>query len=375
MKQYLQKYQVVIKTVGPVFIGSGREIGKKEYVFLDKHKIGITDIQALYQKLVKKGKGEAFERYLLSRDRMNLTDWLKSQNVFDKELDESIKYKLDCGDALLQRNVGIQVLECVKDAYGNPYIPGSSLKGMFRTILLCEDIISNPQKYKEKKEAIRRTVMPNRTERKVYRTTFLRKEIGDVEAIAYRTLKRGEKKDEKSAINDIMQGFIVSDSEPLSVDDLVLCQPVEVHTDGKEKRLPILRECIKPDTEIRFTLTIDHSICKMSGKSVADAVKMVIENYYRCFQKAFSGIPAPTTTSLFLGGGSGFVSKTMIYAMFQKQDGLEITSNIFDKTGVPRIHKHNKDKMYGASPHTLKCTYYQKQLLQMGLCRLRKIVI
>ena len=29
MNQYLKCYQVVMRTVGPVFIGSGREIGKK----------------------------------------------------------------------------------------------------------------------------------------------------------------------------------------------------------------------------------------------------------------------------------------------------------------------------------------------------------
>lgn len=30
----------------------------------------------------------------------------------------------------------INVFECIKDSYNNPYIPGSSLKGMLRTILL-----------------------------------------------------------------------------------------------------------------------------------------------------------------------------------------------------------------------------------------------
>ncbi len=373
MKQYLKKYQVVIRTAGPVFIGSGREIGKKEYIFLEKGKVGIADMQLLYQQMKKRHKENELEEYLLSNDRMNLTDWLKRQNALDQNIRKTVKYELDCGDALLEKGKGIQVLECVKDAYGKPYIPGSSLKGMFRTILLCEDIIVNPSKYVEYGKELEKLSLQNNQDRRINRTSFLKKEINDIEAVAYRTLGRGEPKDAKSAVNDIMQGFIVSDSEPLSADDLVLCQSVMLHTnEKKETRLPILRECIKPDTEIRFTVTVDTSVCQLDSKAIIDAVKTMIENYYKSFQNSFSGIPKLTTNSMFLGGGSGFVSKTIIYSMFPKEKGVAVTANIFDKTGVPKIHKHYKDISLEVSPHTLKCTYYQKKLHQMGLCKLVK---
>lgn len=39
-------------------------------------------------------------------------------------------------------------MTCVTDPYGNPYIPGSSLKGMLRTILLSKDIDQDQIKYK-----------------------------------------------------------------------------------------------------------------------------------------------------------------------------------------------------------------------------------
>lgn len=44
MNQYLKSYRVNMRTVGPVFIGSGREIGKKEYLFLSRRQAGIPDI-------------------------------------------------------------------------------------------------------------------------------------------------------------------------------------------------------------------------------------------------------------------------------------------------------------------------------------------
>lgn len=34
-------------------------------------------------------------------------------------------------------------MTCITDPYGNPYIPGSSLKGMLRTLLLGRDILQN----------------------------------------------------------------------------------------------------------------------------------------------------------------------------------------------------------------------------------------
>ena len=40
----------------------------------------------------------------------------------------------------------MQIISFIKDAYGKPYIPGSSIKGMLRTILLCYDILNNKNK-------------------------------------------------------------------------------------------------------------------------------------------------------------------------------------------------------------------------------------
>ena len=49
MKNALETYQLELKGRGPVYIGSGREIQKKEYVFLDKTTVGVVDIEKLRQ--------------------------------------------------------------------------------------------------------------------------------------------------------------------------------------------------------------------------------------------------------------------------------------------------------------------------------------
>jgi CRISPR/Cas system CSM-associated protein Csm5 (group 7 of RAMP superfamily) len=312
---------------------------------------------------------------MLSGGRLDLTGWLRNQQLMDSDLKSAIKYRLDCGDAVIEKGRTIQMLECIKNPYGEPYIPGTSLKGMFRTIFLCQDMLDNPDKYRREKALLENDVLGSSSFGRISRNTFLRKNIGNIEAIKYRTLSKKEERP-SDAVNDIMQGFIVSDSEPLSVNDLVLCQKVEYHVDGTEKTLPILRECIKPNTEIRFTITVDTSVCEYTGKMVEEAVKKVIENYYSCFQSAFKGTDIPRANYLFLGGGSGFVSKTIVHAMYKedKNKRIEVPQTIFEKTNVPRNHKHYKDKEYGVSPHILKCTRYKGQTMQMGLCKLEKML-
>lgn len=369
MKQYLQSYQIILRTVGPVFVGNGREISKKEYVFLQNGKVGILNGDALYTAMAKRGKAGEFENYLLKNRRDDMTTWLRSQRIMIRELVPYVRYALDCGDAILDKGANrLQIMEHIKDPYGKPYIPGSSLKGMLRTILLAGDLLREPGKYAGLKKSMQENVRRGGT-----RNQFLKRDAAEIENRAYRTLQR-DIQNPKSAVNDVLQGVIVSDSEPLSTKDLVLCQKVDRHTDGKEKTLPLLRECIKPGTEIRFTMTVDTDICALSGGDLMRAIDRFADMYYQNFAGSFRGISRIDNDCVFLGGGCGFVSKTIIYPMYGKQEGLPVAQRVFDVT-VPasRTHKHDRDRQYGASPHIIKCTRYQGQTLQMGLCRVEKM--
>ena len=55
MKKTWRAYRIKMTTVGPVYIGSGREFSKKEYVFLSKDKVGILDTVKLYQLMKARG--------------------------------------------------------------------------------------------------------------------------------------------------------------------------------------------------------------------------------------------------------------------------------------------------------------------------------
>lgn len=367
MQQNLKTYKLTLKTVGPVYVGSGKEISKKEYVFLGKDKVAVLEFAKVYAMLKRLKKGTSFERYYFGNTKDNMNTWLQKEGIDVKQLKPFIKYTLDNSGAVIESKRELQIMEMIKDPYGKPYIPGSSLKGMLRTILLGQSILQNPKKYDMEKETLTQDLFANN---KCNRNSFLKGNVASIENKSFHTLQR-EGTLQKDAVNDYLQGIIVSDSEPLEIDDLILCQKIDLHTDGKEKRFPLLRECLKPGTEIHFWLTIDSSICAIEIQDIMDAVKAFLTIYFRCFEKAFPGLDKLRVNQVYLGGGCGFVSKTVVYPMFGKAEGMKVTKTIFQKTGVPMNHKHNLDEKLGASPHILKCTRYQGKLLQMGLCNLK----
>ena len=73
---------------------------------------------------------------------------------------------------------------------------------------------------------------------------------------------------------------------------------------------------------------------------------------------------------LILGGGAGYVSKTVTYNLYpEREQALALAGRIMVKQ-FPR-HGHAKDAaVHKAAPHTLKTTMYKGQYYQMGRCEL-----
>lgn len=370
MQRNLKAYNIALETVGPVFVGSGREISKKEYVFLDRSTVGILNPVKLYQFMRKHHLQNDFENYLVNDFRQDLGQWLRQYKIDLKQIMPCVQYTLNSGDTVLQRGTKVSVMEHIKDGYGMPYIPGSTIKGMFRTILLSEDIMSNSSHYDGHKKNLENSLFQYHG--KVNRNTYLKKEVGQIETECFRVLQR-EKTKPSDAVNDILSGMIVGDSMPIEMDNFTLCQKIERHVDGTDKSLNILRECVQPGTTISFMLTIDEQLCKFTIEDIRQAISKFNECYNENFLSAYKGVDLLQSDNVFLGGGTGFVTKTVVYPLFAKKEGIKAAQTVFENTKVPRLHKHNKDYEMGVSPHILKCTRYEGQVLQMGLCRLLSV--
>lgn len=364
----LKTYRITLTTIAPVFVGNGKKYEKNEYLKLPDNKLGILNINKMLNVLYEYKQRDAFEKFMMD-SRGNLDEWLKTAkfnkvNIREEIIKNCVEYTIE---NIADKDNKRQIMSAVKDAYGNPYIPGSSLKGALRSVLATYKIATDDRL----RERIAADIKNSAREDKPGKN-FLSGAAERAEIKIFHTLKRENTKPE-DAVNDIMQGFIVGDSSPISRENLISAQKIDRHTDGAENPLPIVRESIRPNTKIEFLLTVDESICGYTIKDILKAVDKFDELYNENFLKKFKGmdILRPDKPQIFIGGGAGFVSKTLVYPILGYKEGLNSAVEIFNKTLSKKIkekHKHFKDKGLGVSPHTLKCTNYDGQTLQMGLC-------
>jgi len=365
MNGYQDIFTLKLKVLGPVFVGSGRELSKKEYLFLSKSEIGVLDFPKFYNYIYGKGLGPQFETFIIKDGKGELANWLHYNRVQINDIKNCIKYTLPCGETSLSKGTKTQVMEFIKDSYGLPYIPGSSVKGMLRTILMMQRMMDVPGQCKGIKQDISSMLESNIKNGR----NILSRENRAINIKAFNKLER-DNANLDDARNDEMAGLIIGDSKPLQISDLILVQKIERGTDGSEKSLNLLREAVKPGTAIECSVTIDTKLCSITRRDITDAVKAFSEIYNYCFIRKFKGFNDIKEDIVYLGGGSGFASKTVNYALFDSVEGTRVNKEIFDKTNVPKNHKHETDIIKGVSPHIIKCTRFDGKLFQMGKCRL-----
>ncbi|MCD8150780.1 MAG: type III-A CRISPR-associated RAMP protein Csm5, partial [Clostridiales bacterium] len=269
MNQVLDVYDVELIADGPVYIGCGNKIEKKEYAFIpNQRQVCVMDISKLTNMLARKRLTGEYGKFMLGKDRDDLGQWLRKQGVMPREYMACCQYRLDCQDAVDDLHSKLAIDEFIKDAYGAPYVPGSSLKGMLRTILLAYRIQQHPEQYKKVRDDFAQNICRSRPRNR----SIGKREAARVESISFRSngQRPGTRPDD--AINDIMAGVIISDSLPLSVRDLTLCRVTELHVDGTERKRNVLREALKPGTRVQFRLTIDATICDITGEELMAAV-------------------------------------------------------------------------------------------------------
>lgn len=380
MAEHLKQYRLELTTKGPVFIGDGKSLGKKEYFQRGKI-VYIPDLQKMYHGLQKMRLDAKYESFLLDSayGRMGLEQWFRQNRIDPLKNPDWISYTLDAGDIFETQKMEIRTF--IKDSYGCPYIPGSSLKGALRTALLSYELCNNRESYTKERSELIHEARSSRDKRKY----FLKNQEERLETKVFNKLNHLEK-DSKNAVNDVMSCLRISDSKPLKTADLILCQKLDMFTTGKFKSLNVMRECIKPEVKIEFDMTIDDRF-PYTVENILEAVKLFVTRYYNSYSTLFikqnPDLENPRNNQIWLGGGAGFVSKTVIYPMLHKKeekdkqlarkDSVDTIANILIKTVNNPEHDHEGDRARGISPHALKTTKCQGKIYEFGKCALKII--
>lgn len=352
---HLELYPCKLRILSPLFIGNGQSLTKREY-YLDnrRNKIGMINLPAFSAYLERTGLADSFEQYLLSTVSQGLAGFCRDNRLVLESLEPYVDYWLDAGAAGNEHNLRDVHLFMKDRASGQPYIPGSSIKGAMRTAICAYLIHQNPG---------RMNVAQND------------RHAGQVvESILLRRLGL-DSKHPQDAVNDIMRGLRISDSYTVSCDCLTLANKIDRHIRGNEKPIPLYRECLMPGTELDFTITLEPAVLSKIGLSmqrIQEALALFDKLCYESFTQHFDRVQDADTATregvpITLGGGSGYIYKTFSYPLYGKSAVKLISSQL---SYAFRRHGHDKDVLLGISPHTDKKTCFRGQLYPMGRCEL-----
>jgi len=371
---FIKRYKIILTTIGPLFIGSGHELMKKEWIYDKRRKTGfILDERKPFRYLKARNKIQSFENFMLKDSKKRMLEWAIDIGLYPADISKVMKYEVDCsGLGGANTDKGVQTF--IKDGFGKPYVPGSSVKGAVRNILLA---------YFVKRDNIyagdvRDTVNNQNMNGKVNKT-FLKNEANKME-IKYFHKKNLPGTKSADMVNDIMSGVRISDSDPLEFDALTMCQKIDITCTDKENALSVVRECIAPDNTIELEMSIDTTQTRnIDAELIMKAVNEFLQNYNAEFLSHFKDEKLYAEDVIYLGGGVGYHSKTITGQVFSEMNNrVELTSKIIDGTinGKNRKrHQHFKDKAYGVSPHAVKLTEYDGYLEQFGACGIKIIEV
>ncbi len=387
----MRYWEMELDVCTPLFIGSGEKITKLDYVYQPSNGMVYMLDEAKWASFLKRARlMNDFASQVALGKCFSLDSYLKNHRELAARLHTS-----DIVMELKRRGVfheGIpayvtgknpnDIVTFARNGLGERYIPGSSLKGAFRTAILAYVLLN-----------IDRTKCYNKLEHAT--RNAVDETMDDVEKYLGIRIDKDGKYD---MVNSRFKGLTVSDAKLINETAAIVqkwdLSLTKSQSEKKPKYLPIYREAIVPATKAVFTIGIDGSERGMGEIGVKTAGNLLhalsvfrnlqYKTYKEAIDKVYKGsvdhsvfryLDELNEANLVLGGGTGYISKTLIYPIAGSREkgksiARKILSEQFDRPGRKYDHKHRYDDII--SPHTLKLTK-SNDMHMMGLCNIKVV--
>lgn len=388
-------------TVAPVHVGSDEIRRANEYLydrasgmayFLDEARwvsfLGRRQLMEPFLAYIEESSRQLAQRRGSFRGK-NLWEWLHAQGVQKRELEALAARRARAERSVISdkgslHDVHLQM--ALSD--GRPYVPGSTIKGALRTGILYRLIRQEPERFRDFwQEILREAASRDKLRDK---ENVWKRAIKSLETQALHTLRVAEKP--REMVNSALRGLRVSDAAVAKREaETLLLQKCDATTEPNKqgqtyKELPLFRECIPPGRRLHFTLTADFSMLRTIGiTSFADIfqglqdytaqARALLEAEFPKYRPQFD---EAREADCFLGGGTGFLSKTLVYALAQDaRQARDFTAHFldekfgrFDRNAGKWRPTHHHVTLDGAlSPRTLKLAATVQEEWLLGLCR------
>jgi len=374
----LKKYVLEIETEGPVHIGNGEKHSPYEFVYQPETKrFGLLN-EGKWLKFLKDNK--LYEKY--EKDAMcknfKVYNWM-CQNFIEPWDKDIYRYIIDGVEQ--DKDKGLNDVSCqIKNYKGEPYIPGSSIKGMLRTAIFSCHLAKKKKDYLEEWESISDCIKNNKMR-------DLRKCIQSIEEKCFGSIpNKDEGKSLSKQLLDVFRAVLVSDTDAVPIEEITIVQKNDwgERTVNSGKTLPLWREAIRKSSLLRFEIAIDINMlksCKIGITKIEDILEMLnfyYENILTEFEsnfkvQDFDGVYSSKEKPLvYLGGGTGFHTKSILYSLApDMQSASRLVAEHLDRQFKEK-HKHViTDRK--VTPRTIKFAKTQQGLCKMGLCSIRVV--
>ena len=376
------KYKMNLEVLTPLHISGAdykSRLGKKEYVFnkeektltlIDNEKfVGFLIKKNLFNKYISYIENSVNAKVMIQNRSINLLNFLKANNI-DKDIKEYRKKAPIKVDMNIENMNDIKLM--TRNVLGKPYIQGSSIKGALVNFLLVDYIINNRNEFlKEKKEILSECRRANDDRSVKNLKNEIKKIISRIEKFIIYGDNKELEKSKKFGIS-ISDSYNYYDTRTNFYQDIDEKRNAKTENE-KNKTIPVVREYIMVNSKFDFDITLDMDLLKESElkiKNINDLINS-LENSVAYLINILEDKNSPRTENLILGANTGFLQKTVVYALFEdKEERLEVIKKLLHKSSKNAIGNHLNDKF---APRVLNRIKMGGKNQLAGLVRIKKV--
>lgn len=385
MSNRIDHAQLSLTIVSPTNIGGPENLTTKDYMYnYDAGEVYLLNNYEWFRFLAHHNKLEEFELYM--QDEMirpngrTMYDWAKNAIGASQLTKDTLRSAI--GSIMKssiynkgRKNSLNDITPQIRGANGDVYIPGSSIKGVIDSAIISHMLRNNKAFRSNVQRELRKVldVYKRKNARSLFKDIFKMVNLAILKHI--HVLTNNEGKPFKGILASAFRGISISDAMPMDVIKTEVLKKEDscIDEDGIHD-ISVHRECILPNQQFSFTLTLDTAMTKEIGITSIDQVLDILQEDFDTTHKLLASkfkkvspsvFKALDSANAYIGSNTGFIQKTIIMAAFtdDEKTGIDIIRAILD-VNFQKAKHDSKDKFM--APRAIKLVKWNGNYYEMG---------